>query len=572
MALAASVRAQPEPPVPGWQLVAGGEVLPWTPPRRVPPDSAEAAAALVLAHLQAEGHVLARIDSAGFRDGRPTVYASPGEAARVASVSFEGFTTLDAASLADAMETRPGRRFRRETLERDLAALLVRYERLGFPLARLRPELTLDPETEPPGLAVHIVAEEGATYDFAGLELDGGRATSARFAARVAGLHPGAPLAPYDPEGIRRSLEATGLFEEVGPPTLALTDSGAVVRIHVEEGPPGTFDLVLGYLPGSAGQDGSFVGNGLLELRNLFGGGRRLRLRLVRNPGLVSSVDARVADPFVFGLPLSAEARFEGYNQDSTFARQRYRLEGGYRLAPGLELIATASRENVEPGIYGARLVNGRPRVAKSSALFGGVGVRYRRVDRPANPRRGLVLEALAEQGFKQREVPDADSAGLTQPVDLRQQRLIATGRLFVPTLRRQVLALGGEASVLLGGRAAGDDEAAIYDEGDLFRFGGANSLRGYDEDRFFGTTVARALAEYRYQLDRTSYAFLFVDVGYVERPALPDFEASREVLPGYGFGIQYRTPLGLVTVTYAINPDLGVGQGKVHAGLSFGL
>src|SRR5690606_26046770 len=134
---------------------------------------------------------------------------------------------------------------------------------------------------------------------------------------------------------------------------------------------------------------------------------------------------------------------------------------------------------------------------------------------------------------------------------------------VFVPTLRRQVLVLGGDAALLLGD---------VYDDSDLFRFGGATSLRGYDEEQFRGNVVGRALVEYRYQIDRTSFAFLFADVGYIRRPETPGVSGDESVRPGYGLGLQYRTPLGLVNVSYALNPDDGPTRGKVHLGLSFGL
>lgn len=562
---------------PAWRLVADGEPVAWAPSRPVPADSAEAAAALALAHLQSEGYVLARVDSSARAGGAPTLYATRGDRPLVATFTLEGATRLDAAAFLATAETRTGRPFDPAALGRDLDALLTRYERLGYPLASARPTLALDPLARPPGVAVRVAVSEGETLRLVGVELVGARRTSGRFAARVAGLRPGRPLAPYDPAAIRTELEATGLFETVGAPSLALTDSAGrdvVVRVPVAEAPPGFFDLVLGYLPAADGREGTVVGNGRIELRNLFGGGRLARLRLVRNPGLASEVEVRLADPFVFGLPLRLEGAFEGYTQDSTFARSRFRAETGYKLAPGLEVVASASRERVEPGFFGAQTVEGRPRVAASSAVFGGVGLRYRRVDHPFNPRRGLWVEALAEQGLKRRSLPE-DSAGFAAPITVRQQRLVAAGRLFVPVFRRQGLVAGGEASVLLGGRAAGDEGApgeAVYDEGDLFRLGGATSLRGYDEARFVGAVVARALVEYRYSLDRLSFAFAFFDLGYLDRPALPDQPALQDVLPGYGAGVQYATPLGLVTVTYALNPDLSVGQGKVHVGLSVGL
>ncbi len=556
-----------------WRLIADGDVVEWTPPRTILPDSADAAAEEALLHFQREGYFHARIDSSGVIGGQATLFASRGTAARVSSVEFQGGRAIDLDVFRQTMGAREGGRFNRTALENDLNELLVRYERSGFPLAQARPTLVLgyaDDGTPTVGVLVHV--SEGETLTLVGVELDGTTRMGKSFAARAAGLQPGMPLSTYDPEAIRQGLEATALFENVGTPSIALVDSGAVIRIPVTEGPPGTFDLLLGYLPGGAGRDGSFVGNGLLELRNLFGGGRQIRLRLIRNPGLVSSVEARISDPYLLGLPLRVSAEFAGHNQDSTFSSQRYGLETGYRIAPGLEILGSAGREFVQPGVFGAQIVNGRPRVSESSAYFAGAGVRYRRMDQAANPRRGLVIEAIVEQGFRRRTLPPIEGGGVSEPTNVQQQRLVATGRVFLPTFSRQVLVVGGDARVLLGGRSAGNDQQAIYDDGDLFRFGGAASLRGYDEDQFIGNVVGRALGEYRYQLDRTSFAFAFVDVGYIDRPALADFEPEQVVKPGYGFGIQYRTPLGLVTVTYALNPDIGIDQAKVHAGLSFGL
>ena len=47
---------------------------------------------------------------------------------------------------------------------------------------------------------------------------------------------------------------------------------------------------------------------------------------------------------------------------------------------------------------------------------------------------------------------------------------------------------------------------------------------------------------------------------------------AERRTLLGYGAGLRVTTALGLATVTYALNPDLGPTRGKVHIGLQVGL
>ncbi|MEP0545873.1 MAG: BamA/TamA family outer membrane protein [Rhodothermales bacterium] len=564
--LAASAAAQPaDSTATRWHLVIDGRDAAWPLGRALPADSLDTAATEVLHEFQREGYYFATVDSARVGERAATLFVRRGPEVEIGSVEIDGVTVFDAERVRDRMTTRPGRPLDPDALGRDLDALVADYERAGYPLAEATlADVTLDERDGAPRLHLTIRVAEGETLAFGGLELVPGGRTAPGFASRTVGLRPGAPLATFAPERIRQDLEETGLFDEVGQPELALRDDGtAVVRVPAREAAPGTFDLVFGYLPPSGpGDSGSVVGNGSLVLRNLFGHGRALALALVRNPGLVSSLDVALADPFVLGLPLRLEAQFSGYQQDSTYQQQRYGLEAGYRFAPGLEALVTASREYVQAGIAGIVLVEGRQRIPEADAWFAGVGVRYRRVDERLNPRRGLFVQTTLEQGVKRRDLAQ-DTAAVAAPVNISQQRLLAEGRLFLPTLRRQVLVIGGDAAILLGD---------VYDESDLFRFGGATSLRGYDEERFRGNIVGRAVVEYRYQIDRTSYAFLFTDIGYVERPATPGVASDRSVRPGYGLGIQYRTPLGLVAVSYALNPDDGPTRGKIHVGLSVGL
>ena len=219
---------------------------------------------------------------------------------------------------------------------------------------------------------------------------------------------------------------------------------------------------------------------------------------------------------------------------------------------------------------------NARQRIARSDATFTGLGLRYARLDAPANPRRGALLDVLVEAGRRARAFTEAREDGLVRVrTRERQERVEAHARAYVPTFARQAFVVGGDFYAL---------RSPTFDEGDLFRFGGAATLRGYDEERFRARTAARALAEYRYALDAGSYAFAFADAGYVDQPDLrtPDDAANdatrqtlapeRGLFPGYGVGLQLSTAVGLVTATYAASPESGLAQGRVHVGLAFGL
>jgi outer membrane protein assembly factor BamA len=305
------------------------------------------------------------------------------------------------------------------------------------------------------------------------------------------------------------------------------------------------------------------VGSGHLTLNNLFGGGRTGELKLDRRPGQVSLFDVAASDPYLFGWPLRLQARFRGEQRDSTYGKRTYRLGVGYRFAGGLEVLGTASREVTRPGQAGAQLQGDRQRIPRAEALFYGLGLRYRNMDRSINPRRGGVVEVNFEQGRKERRFFEVTAASDTtrQEQSLRQERITGSARLYLPLFDRQVLATGLDAQVLL---------SRSYDRSDLFRIGGAQSLRGYDEDRFLGNAVGRVLAEYRLQIDRVSYAYAFGDLGFVERPELQTGEASRSWHPGYGIGIQFGTALGIVNASYALSPEVpSPANGRIHLGLS---
>ena len=512
-----------------------------------------AAPEAALDSLAARGFLIARLDST--RADTAFVWAGP--RARIESLHVVG-----AAALPDPMAgwgSRQGGAFEMRTLRQDLGQTAARYARLGRVEARLVPDLQIADG----GRAVSIIVrvDEGPEAAVVGVELVGARSPSRTFASRRAGLTEPSPASRVDVAQIRSRLDATGLYLDVGQPTLARAEDGSLLlQVPVVEAPPGAFDVVLGYLPPTGEGGGSVVGSGRVDLRNLFGGGRAASVSLERTPGLASSVSVAVSDPFLLGSPLGAGLAFEGASRDSTLARQRIAASLQYALDPTLDLVATLAGEAVRPGTYGAALVDGRPRVRRTDDVLVGVGIVFARLDRPRAPRRGIALDVLAEQGRR-----GGDGLGMGPG---SRRRLTVRGRVFLPTRAQQGLVLGADATVTQ--QQAGPD--GLIDEGDLVRLGGAATFRGYDEDQFLARSTLRALAEYQVRFDDASYLFGFTDAGGFDRPAGPGVAAERRTLLGYGAGLRVTTALGLATVTYALNPDLGPTRGKVHIGLQVGL
>lgn len=556
-------------PAARWQLVVDGRAVAWPAPEW-PLDSLRAVARRALDHVQQGGYYHARVDSVATPPGQAaaTIFVRRGPQIPVGTLRLEGVEALPAAALRALMETTAGAPLDPAVLEADIRALLERYDAAGYPLAAIRVAETTVPPGNPPTLRLTLRVEEGPALWLKRVEVPAEARTTPRFAAQVARLERGAPLAAYDPEALRKRLRDTGLFRTVGAPELRVdADGGAVLTLPLDERAPGTFDVALGYLPpGGARSGGQLVGSGHLQLENLFGGGRTAGLAIDRRPGRVSTADVRVADPYLLGWPLRLEGRFTGEQRDSTFGQQAYHVAVGLMLDATTSVMGTLTRERTQPGPAGTGLLGGQQQIPRATAWFTGIGLRVRRLDRAVNPRRGVWVETTVERGQKTRRFRTLTAAGDTarQRDDVRQARLQLRGRLFVPTWAAQLVAAGAEASVL---------RSDTYDRSDLFRLGGATTLRGYDEDRFLGHVVGRLLLEYRYQIDRASFAYVFGDLGYVATPALDDAAARRGWHPGYGLGIQVRTDLGRVRASYALNPDdRRPTDGRIHLGLAVGL
>ncbi len=99
----------------------------------------------------------------------------------------------------------------------------------------------------------------------------------------------------------------------------------------------------------------------------------------------------------------------------------------------------------------------------------------------------------------------------------------------------------------------------------DSFTVGGSRSLRGYQDDRYRGESIALLNAEYRYGLSKSLTIVGFVDAGDAFggefRTEVPGFDISADdedlsVHVGMGFGIRAETPLGPLRLDFGFGED----------------
>ena len=122
--------------------------------------------------------------------------------------------------------------------------------------------------------------------------------------------------------------------------------------------------------------------------------------------------------------------------------------------------------------------------------------------------------------------------------------KVTAEGRFYKSLRNGHILALR-----LMGGYINGD---VAY--GNLFDLGGANTLRGYEDEQFKGNKMYAATLEYRFPIAKKVQGVVFTDMGStwgIDNGQIPWYEDDTSIHFSAGVGIRLQTPIGPIRLDY---------------------
>ena len=487
-----------------------------------------------------------------------TLVVEEGRQTLVARLGLNGDVRLSEAEILDRFDLAPGAPLNQSLLERDIEALLVRYEKLGYPFARCSIDsLRSRPGSLEDSVEIVLSVEEGFRMTIDEIRVEGNKETDASVITRETRLEAGEPFNPAKIDAIRERLNRLNIFSSVATPELYVRDGYGGLLLKVREGNTNTFDGILGYIPPTVpGSSGYLTGLASVSMRNLFGTGRKLSLRWQREDRLSQEIGVRYLEPWIFSRPVNVGGGFLQRQQDSTYVRRTVDLRTELMLSEELSVSLVFGAEKVIPATDSTTVA----RVVGTNETTGGIEIQYDTRDDVYSPESGARYRTDYHYGHKSiGSVPPG--AALSGVAGGTVQRLGVDLEFFLPAFRRQVLAFG------LHGR---EIRTGQVQQGEMYQFGGANTLRGYRENQFLGAEIAWTNAEYRFILARRSFLFGFLDTGYYNRPEddLLGTPSAHSFKYGYGIGIRLDTPLGNLGVSFALGQGDSFGTAKIHIGL----
>lgn len=340
-------------------------------------------------------------------------------------------------------------------------------------------------------------------------------------------------------------------------------DRGAKVMLNLERKRAGKFDLLIGLQPPQDNtQRLGFTGTMDIVLVSPLRQGELLEFRFDRITAGTQQTEARLVLPYILRTPLKAEGRFELQKQEEDFLNLDTEAALLYTINPFLS--ARFSFRNRSSRVLDSTLRDtnrvSADQLDGNRQLFG-AGIVYEKVDYRNNPSKGV--EANVSLALGRRTI--IDNRFLPKEVyenrDLEQaiQEVELSFKWYKQLFPRQILHLANHTYWL------GMND---YLRTDQLQVGGSQSIRGFNENAFFTNFYSFFTAEYRFQLERDSYLFLFGDYAYLE----DQVEASIQYPMGVGLGMNYGTKAGIISIVYAVGRTADIpfqpSRGRIHIGL----
>ncbi len=489
----------------------------------------------------------------------------------IKEVRITGNVAVKSADIMKILTLKPGEVFNLRQVNSTAAAVKALYTQKGF----FGQVADFAPVKDSPGtIALTIIETKVGT-----VAVQGNKRTKDYVMRRLIKTRTGEPLSSTKVGLDIRRLYNTQWFESVKTLDDDQRELGVLdITYDVKEARTGTFNIGLQVDPRS-----SFAGVLKLSESNLRGTGQSVGIDFTQGTrGGGPSVDLSYGNPFIDHRDTILNA--------SVYSRLNYRFADAF----GSSNTLTSNSNDFTERRTGASLGLSR---AINDVLSLGVSTRYERVkthvgqavtvgtfvqqdgdvgvvtftgnrnrrDFDVDPSRGDFTRLEIEPGYSR--ITEVSGVANTEILGahtfmrgtLEYRKYWSKGPARPrnePDAPRNVLALKVKIGAVAG-------SVPFFEQ---YFAGGADTVRGYEDDRYWGRRLFLSTLEYRYPLQRSFNLIGFVDYGgawggYGAVNSYTQYRTTRLHM-GYGLGLSFRTPLGPIRL------DLGFsekGKSRTH-------
>jgi hypothetical protein len=311
--------------------------------------------------------------------------------------------------------------------------------------------------------------------------------------------------------------------EKKEPEVLFKKDS-THLYLFVDKLETSSFDGIINFASKENGQGLLLNGNLDLKLSNILNTGEYFELFWNKIAQEKSEFKINSTIPYIFNSSLSTEIGFNLYRQDSTFLNTSFNFKTEYGFSTRSKASILYSNEK------SSYLLNTTENNLDSySNYFIGTGYQLKNISKTDLYKNNYGIELYASLGKRK-----------TSFIDVNQFKLKVSTFVNIQTTKKSYIHIKTETRIL---------NSNNYLINELYRIGGANSIRGLNEQSIYTNRFSYATIEYRFLTSAVSYLYSITDIGFYKESIS---NKTRNVF-GLGGGYRFKLNNNFIDLGYVI-------------------
>lgn len=308
---------------------------------------------------------------------------------------------------------------------------------------------------------------------------------------------------------------------------ILFTKDSTKVFVYLDKSNPNTFDGFIGF---GNNEENKIKFNGYLDLNlvNLLKSGETFMLNWKSDGNDQKTFNASLELPYIFKSPLGIKGQLNIFKQDSTFQNTKTAIDLGHYFSTNSKLfLGYQSSESNDIQNANSSLLN------DFNNSFVTTNYDYSKTTLRDNYDALLFPEKTKiwiKTGFGSRSTQNGSENQFFTEINLKNNFYLNEKNSI--NIKSQNFFL----------------QSNNYIINELYRFGGVNSIRGFNENSLQGSFFSSILTEYRYVVNQSLYTHSVIDYGYYQDKTTN----TKGNLYGLGFGIGLLTKNGLFNLLYA--------------------
>ena len=319
---------------------------------------------------------------------------------------------------------------------------------------------------------------------------------------------------------ISTATKNLNFVKEIKAPEVLFTKDSTLLYMYLQKNNTSNFDALVNF---ASEENGDFLFNGYIDLKlnNILNTGENLELlwNSIGNERQEFTLSAEI--PYIFNSPITPKLLFSIYKQDSTFINTKFESNFSYNINNRLKIALTYENESSE------NLVDNSNNTTSFSNNLVGFSVDYSVLNQDIFQNKKINFNINPKYGRR------------TSDFENSNQIKIETQASYLWELNnRNFIYIKNELGYL---------KSDQYYINELFKIGGANTIRGFNEQSLFTKSYTFFNFEYRFLTSSKSYFYSITDIAVLNN------NNDTENLLGLGLGYLFFSNKSKININIAV-------------------